>query len=44
MGNCCDSLEYDVRDKSRNLQQGAILFHEKQKVHNVFKDRSKCKD
>lgn len=37
MGNCCDFIEHDVRDKNYSQQQGTILS---KRVHNVFKDKS----
>lgn len=43
MGNCCDFIESDVRDKHNQPQQGMVWVKNNKKQHNIFKDRSKCK-
>lgn len=41
MGNCCDFIESDVRDRHGQPQQGMLMTRPQKKVHNVFKDKSK---
>jgi hypothetical protein len=40
MGNCCDFIEHDVRDKIHGQQQGTILSKSSKRIHNVFRDKS----
>ena len=42
MGNCCEFMESDVRDRHGQPQQGMTLAkNPSKKVHNPFKDKSK---
>lgn len=44
MGNCCDFLEQDVRDKIHGQQQGTLVTKSSKRIHNVFRDKSKKKN